>query len=146
MCIAVTYCLYIHVASQPDVNCRSNHRCHHAVTDRWAQLELQISRNSGNFSRVWLLMALCPFLLKAMWNTTLTARFSSSECLLYTVIVCCQCRTRSSKTCLCCRQQKSKQQQQRVAEELFNANVRVQKQPAVSKPARGRGRGRGRAV
>ncbi|KAL3156661.1 hypothetical protein ABBQ38_000943 [Trebouxia sp. C0009 RCD-2024] len=42
--------------------------------------------------------------------------------------------------------QKSKQQQQRVAEELFNANVRVQKQPAASKPVRGRGRGRGRAV
>lgn len=48
-----------------------------------------------------------------------------------------------------CSHQKSKHQQRQVAEELFNANVRVQKQSAlpagsaaVTKAGRGRGRGK----
>jgi len=55
--------------------------------------------------------------------------------------------------CCVCSHQKSKHQQRQVAEELFNAKVRVQKQPAlpvssaaVTKAGRGRGRGRGKDV
>lgn len=55
--------------------------------------------------------------------------------------------------CCFCSHQKSKHQQRQVAEELFNANVRVQKQSAlpvssavVTKAGRGRGRGRAKAM
>ena len=51
--------------------------------------------------------------------------------------------------CCVCSHQKSKHQQRQVAEELFNANVRVQKQSALpvssataTKAGRGRGRGK----
>ncbi len=62
-------------------------------------------------------------------------------------------RTGPDMYCCVCSHQKSKHQQRQVAEELFNANVRVQKQSAlpvssaaVAKAGRGRGRARGKAM